>query len=397
MRRVIGIGETILDILFRDGQPYTALPGGSIFNTLVSLSRVGVQTSFIGELGDDRVGRIIRDFMQQNGMSTDYMDSFSEGLSPVSLAFLDEGQGTDYMFYTNRSKRRSNMALPDIQPDDIVLFGSYYALNPDTRDRVMDLVQYARERRAIVYYDPNFRKAHAHEAIQLRATVMDNYEAADLVRGSDEDFVNLYKKTDPDEVYREFRYTDAPYVSSFHLEGIEPNVVMFDSMSKRYSECGIRVGAIVTRNARVRKSVMKWAQARLSPPLLGQIVAEASIDAPESYLKGVYEEYIQRRDFLVKRINEIPGCYSPLPMGAFYTVAKLPVDDADKFCAWCLRDFSYEGQTVMMAPASGFYVTPGYGRNEVRIAYVLERDELARALDVLEAALTTYRDRWNKR
>ena len=132
MRRVIGIGETILDILFRNGQPYTALPGGSIFNTLVSLSRVGVQTSFIGELGDDRVGQIIRHFMQQNGMSTDYMDSFSEGLSPVSLAFLDEGQGTDYMFYTNRSKRRSNMALPDIQPDDIVLFGSYYALNPAT-------------------------------------------------------------------------------------------------------------------------------------------------------------------------------------------------------------------------------------------------------------------------
>ena len=168
MRKVIGIGETILDIIFRDGQPYNAIPGGSIFNTLVSLSRVGVQTSFIGELGDDRVGRIIRDFMQQNGMSTDYMDSFSEGLSPVSLAFLDEGQGTDYMFYTNRSKRRSNMALPDIQPDDIVLFGSYYALNADTRERVMD-----------------------------------NYEAADLVRGSDEDFVNLYKKTDPDEVYRD--------------------------------------------------------------------------------------------------------------------------------------------------------------------------------------------------
>ena len=124
MRKVIGIGETILDIIFRDGQPYNAIPGGSIFNTLVSLSRVGVQTSFIGELGDDRVGRIIRHFMQQNGMSTDYMDSFSEGLSPVSLAFLDEGQGTDYMFYTNRSKRRSHMALPDIQPDDLVVFGS---------------------------------------------------------------------------------------------------------------------------------------------------------------------------------------------------------------------------------------------------------------------------------
>ena len=199
-----------------------------------------------------------------------------------------------------------------------------------------------------------------------------------------------------DEVYREFRYTDTPYVSSFHLEGIEQNVIMYDSMSKRYSECGIRIGAIVTRNHHIRKSVMKWGQARLSPPLLGQIVAEASIDAPESYLRGVYDEYLQRRNFLVERLNKIPGCYSPMPMGAFYTVAKLPVDDADKFCAWCLSDFSHEGQTVMMAPASGFYVTPGYGRNEVRIAYVLERAELARALDVLEVALQAYREGWSK-
>ena len=199
-----------------------------------------------------------------------------------------------------------------------------------------------------------------------------------------------------DEVYREFRYTDAPYVSSFHLEGIEQNVVMYDSMSKRYSECGIRIGAIVTRNRHIRKSVMKWGQARLSPPLLGQLVAEASIDAPESYLHGVYDEYLQRRNFLVERLNKIPGCYSPMPMGAFYTMAKLPVDDVDKFCAWCLSDFSHEGQTVMMAPASGFYVTPGYGRNEVRIAYVLERAELARALDVLEVALQAYREGWSK-
>ena len=204
MRKVIGIGETIFDIIFRDGQPHNAMPGGSIFNTLVSLSRVGVPTAFIGELGDDRVGRSILDFMQENGMTTDYMDFFSEGLSPISLAFLNAGNdATEYMFYTNRSKRRSNMTLPDISPDDIVLFGSYYALNPATRDRVVDLLQYAREPRAIVYYAPNFRKPHAHEAIQLRATVMDNYEAADLVRGSDKDFVNLYKKTDPDEVYRD--------------------------------------------------------------------------------------------------------------------------------------------------------------------------------------------------
>lgn len=200
-----------------------------------------------------------------------------------------------------------------------------------------------------------------------------------------------------DEVYREFRYTDTPYVSAFHLEGIEQNVVMYDSMSKRYSECGIRIGAIVTRNRHIRKCVMKWGQARLSPPLLGQLVAEASIDAPEAYLQGVYDEYLQRRNFLVERLNKIPGCYSPMPMGAFYTMAKLPVDDADKFCAWCLSDFSHEGQTVMMAPASGFYVTPGYGRNEVRIAYVLERAELARALDVLEIALQAYREGWSKR
>ena len=199
-----------------------------------------------------------------------------------------------------------------------------------------------------------------------------------------------------DEVYREFRYTDTPYVSSFHLEGIEQNVIMYDSMSKRYSECGIRIGAIVTRNRHIRKSVMKWGQARLSPPLLGQLVAEASIDAPEAYLHSVYDEYLQRRNFLVERLNKIPGCYSPMPMGAFYTMAKLPVDDADKFCAWCLSDFSHEGQTVMMAPASGFYVTPGYGRNEVRIAYVLERAELARALDVLEVALQAYREGWSK-
>ena len=197
-----------------------------------------------------------------------------------------------------------------------------------------------------------------------------------------------------DEVYREFCYTDAPYVSSFHLEGLEQHVVMLDSVSKRYSECGIRVGVLVTKNAQVKKSVMKWCQARLSPPLLGQIVAEASIDTPEEYMRAVYDEYLQRRNFLVEGLNRIPGCYSPLPMGAFYTVAKLPIDDADTFCAWCLSDFAYEKQTVMMAPASGFYVTPGYGRNEVRIAYVLKKEELAKALDVLARALDTYRQIW---
>lgn len=193
-----------------------------------------------------------------------------------------------------------------------------------------------------------------------------------------------------DEVYREFCYTGAPYISAFHLEGIENNVILVDSVSKRYSECGIRIGALITKNKQVRENVMKWCQARLSPPLIGQIMAEASLDTPEEYMREVYDEYVERRKFLIDGINRIPGCYSPIPMGAFYTVASLPVDDADKFCAWCLEDFNYEGQTIFMAPASGFYTTPGLGKNEVRLAYVLKKQDLAKALLVLEKALEAY-------
>ena len=208
---------------------------------------------------------------------------------------------------------------------------------------------------------------------------------------------DLVKKYDlflfSDEVYREFCYTGAPYVSAFHLPGIEENVVLIDSVSKRYNECGIRIGALITKNKELRANVMKFCQARLSPPLIGQIIAEASVDASREYMLDVYNEYVARRNFLVDGINKIPGCYSPIPMGAFYTVASLPVDDADRFCEWCLREFSYEGATVFMAPASGFYTTPGAGRNEVRLAYVLNRDELGKALRVLEKALEAYNSR----
>ena len=193
-----------------------------------------------------------------------------------------------------------------------------------------------------------------------------------------------------EEVYREFCYTGAPYISAFHLKGIENNVVLVDSVSKRYSECGIRIGALITKNQMVKENVIKWCQARLSPPLVGQIIAEASLDTPEDYMLDVYNEYVERRKFLIDGLNRIPGCYSPIPMGAFYTVAKLPVDDADKFCAWCLDEFEYEGQTVMMAPASGFYTTPGLGKNEVRIAYVLKKEDLTKALVVLAKALEAY-------
>ena len=193
-----------------------------------------------------------------------------------------------------------------------------------------------------------------------------------------------------DEVYREFIYTGSPYISACHLEGIEQNVVLIDSVSKRYSECGIRIGALITKNAEVRSAVMKFCQARLSPPLIGQIAAEASLDASEEYARETYDEYVERRKCLIDGLNRIPGVYSPIPMGAFYTVAKLPVDDADKFCAWCLEEFEYEGQTVMMAPASGFYTTPGLGKNEVRMAYVLKKEDLAKALTVLSKALEAY-------
>ena len=205
---------------------------------------------------------------------------------------------------------------------------------------------------------------------------------------------DLVKKYDlflfSDEVYREFIYTGSPYISACHLEGIEENVVLIDSVSKRYSECGIRIGALITKNHELRQAVMKFCQARLSPPLIGQIVAEASLDASRSYMIRTYEEYIERRNCLIDGLNKIPGVYSPIPMGAFYTVARLPIDDSDKFCAWCLSEFEYEGETVMMAPASGFYTNPSKGRNEVRIAYVLNKEDLRRALFVLGKALEAY-------
>ena len=205
-----------------------------------------------------------------------------------------------------------------------------------------------------------------------------------------------------DEVYREFRYTDAPYLSALCLPGIEENVIVVDSVSKRYSECGIRVGMIVSHNKEFMQAVMKFCQARLSPPLLGQIVAEASIEGTEEYSRECFEEYLERRNFFIEGLNKIPGVFSPMPKGAFYTVLSLPVENAEDFCKWCLSEFSYKdegtpegfaGETVMMAPAAGFYSTPGLGLNQVRMAYVLKKEDLARALLVLEKALEEYNNR----
>ena len=199
---------------------------------------------------------------------------------------------------------------------------------------------------------------------------------------------NLYLFSD--EVYREFIYTKRPYISAFHLEGIEDHVILIDSVSKRYSLCGARIGALITKNKEVHQAVMKFCQARLCPPLIGQVIAESALATPRDYLEEVYDEYLSRRNFLIDQLNQIPGVFAPTPMGAFYVMVHLPVDDTDKFCQWCLTDFQYEGQTVIMAPGSGFYTNPEDGRHQVRRGYVLQKEDLAKAVLVLRKALEAY-------
>ena len=214
-----------------------------------------------------------------------------------------------------------------------------------------------------------------------------------------ESLKDLVKKYDlylfSDEVYREFCYDGAIPYSAMNLEGIENNVVMVDSVSKRYSACGVRIGAFVTKNAELMETVMKFAQARLSPPSYGQILGEAACATPQSYFDGVIKEYVARRNVVVEAINKMEGCFCPNPKGAFYAVAKLPIDNADKFCQWLLTDFNYNNETVMFAPATGFYSTPGKGTNEVRICYVLNTQALTKAMKCLEEALKVYPGRTN--
>ena len=193
-----------------------------------------------------------------------------------------------------------------------------------------------------------------------------------------------------DEAYREFCYGGLQHVSGMHLKGAEQHVVLMDTISKRYSACGGRIGALVTRNKAILETVLKFAQARLSPPSFAQILAEAAVDLPENYFDTTRDEYLKRRDLLVERLNAMEGVFCPTPGGAFYAIARLPIDNADRFCQWLLESFNYNNQTVMLAPATGFYSTPGLGQNEVRLAYVLNTDDLSMAMDCVEAALSQY-------
>lgn len=249
----------------------------------------------------------------------------------------------------------NNFALPDVEEFEKLI-------SPATK--------------AILICNPNNPSGTLYSAGEMQML-------ADIVRKHD---LFLFS----DEVYREFVYGGKEYVSAGSLEGVDENVVILDSFSKRYSECGIRIGAIVSKNKAVIEGTLKLGQARLSPPLLGQIVAEASCAVGREYLDPVIREYDRRRKVLVDGLKNIPGVVTSVPSGAFYAMASLPVDDADRFCAWCLSEFEYEGETVMMAPASGFYFTPGAGRSEVRIAYVLDIKSLERAVFLLSKALEKY-------
>ncbi|MDA3953597.1 MAG: pyridoxal phosphate-dependent aminotransferase [Bacteroidales bacterium] len=230
--------------------------------------------------------------------------------------------------------------------------------------------------KGIVICNPNNPTGYLYseEELQQLKTLVEKYD------------LYLYS----DEVYREFCYDGNTHFSAMNLKGIENNVILMDSVSKRYSMCGVRIGALITKNKDVINAAMKFAQARLCPPSFGQWASEAALNTPNEYFEEVYNEYIDRRNFMVNALNKMDGVYCPMPKGAFYTVVKLPIDDADKFAQWILTDFEYKKQTVMVAPATGFYATPGLGKNEVRIAYVLNKVDLANAMETLEAALKVY-------
>jgi len=327
--------------------------------------------------GNESYRRKLAGYYQSKGIDVDHnqMIITTGGSEAISFAFkVCMNPGDEVIipepFYTNyngfamaagvtvvpiTSEIRSGFALPPISEFEKVI-------TPRTR--------------AIMVCNPNNPTGYLYskeELLQLRELVLKH---------------DLYLFAD--EVYREFCYDGNAHFSVMNLDGLENHAVLMDSVSKRYSECGVRIGVLISKNKEVVASALKFAQARLSPPSLGQVIGEASLDTPAEYFKEVYDEYIARRNFVIEALNKIPGVYAPMPKGAFYAVISLPIDDSDKFCQWLLEDFSYEGQTVMLAPASGFYATPGLGKNEARIAYVLKLEDLKGAVKCLEEALKVY-------
>jgi fructokinase len=272
MRKIIGIGETILDILFKDCKPVKAVPGGSSFNGLISLGRLGVPSVFISETGNDKVGEIIKNYMLDSNLSTDYLDTFPDGKSPVSLAFLDDNNDAEYLFYKDYPNNRLETGYPIIEADDIVLFGSYYALNPVLRTRMLDLLQFASDRKAIIYYDVNFRQTHAHESIRLTSTFIENFEFADIIRGSAEDFFYMYNSRDVDKIYKEKIHFYSPnFICTAADKGVE---LRTSNVSKHYDAKPVKalstIGAGDNFNAGVLYGLLKMDVRRSDLPALSE-------------------------------------------------------------------------------------------------------------------------------
>lgn len=270
MRKIIGIGETILDILFKNNQPVKAVPGGSAFNGLISLGRLGVPSIFISEIGNDKVGTIIKEYMLDSNLSTEYIDVFPDGKSPVSLAFLDANNDAEYLFYKDYPANRLETGYPIIEADDIVIFGSYYALNPVLRPRMLDLLEFAQNRKAIIYYDVNFRQSHAHESIRLTPTFIENFEFADIIRGSDDDFKYMFNMTDVDKIYKEkIKFYSTNFICTAAGKGVE---VRANNFSKHYDSKPVQtvstVGAGDNFNAGILFGLLKTRVHRSDLPTL---------------------------------------------------------------------------------------------------------------------------------
>ena len=327
--------------------------------------------------GNESYRRKLTGYYHKFGISLDYSDIMittggSEAIEIAMMTCLNEGDEViiPEPFYANYSGFGTQAGI-NIKPVDSYIENGFALPAIDAFEKAI-----TPSTKAILICNPGNPTGYLYTREELLAL-------RDLVLKYD-----LYLFSD--EVYREFCYDGNEYVSVMTLEGLDKNAVMVDSVSKRYSACGVRIGALVSRNKELMATALKFAQARLSPPSYGQLAAEAAIDTPDSYFDKVRDEYTARRNFLVSSINKIEGAMCPRPSGAFYVIARLPIDDADRFCQWLLESFSYNNQTVMLAPATGFYSTPGKGKDQVRIAYVLNLDALAKAVECLEEALRVY-------
>jgi fructokinase len=297
MRKVIGLGETILDIIFENNKPTSALPGGSVFNGFISLARMDVPVVFLSELGNDRVGEIIRAFMEENHIPTTYVDSFPDGKSPVSLAFLDDKHNAGYLFYKDYPNQRLEVPFPKIEEDDILIFGSYYALNPVLRERTVELLEYAKERKAIIYYDLNFRNAHAHEAIRFRPVILENFEYADIIKASTEDIYNIFAKNDARNVYHEhIRFYCKNHITTHGEDGVS---LYTNTLSEHFDTPAITplstIGAGDSFNAGIIWGLLKYNIGRndldtLSKDKWGKIIRHGIDLATEVCL--TYDNYI---------------------------------------------------------------------------------------------------------